>query len=270
MKSNSLHMTTSASGARQGRVAGVHAAFVAVAVAARAAATPAYLGVLLEPDERGARVGAVIPASPAERAGLLPGDVIAAVDGEKVATPGAVVSRVRAAAPMRGLRLRILRRGCEVERVAILGERPADPDAWGRALVGREAPDFAPRASIGPHPASLADLRGHPVLLEFSATWCGPCRRLEPALARLHDRYASRGLRIVALSEEPFERTRERRRAERLPYAVAEDAGGAISARYFVTALPTLVLIDAGGVVRRAASGGDLDALEADIRALLP
>jgi len=65
--------------------------------------------------------------------------------------------------------------------------------------IGKPAPNFVTRTLDG-KPLSLKSLRGHVVLVDFWATWCGPCRMATPALVDLYKEYHRRGLEIVALS----------------------------------------------------------------------
>src|SRR5919107_5621299 len=64
--------------------------------------------------------------------------------------------------------------------------------------VGSRAPDFRLSSLDGPE-LSLSSLRGNVVILNFWATWCGPCRAEMPALERVSVQYLERGLRVVGV-----------------------------------------------------------------------
>ena len=95
---------------------------------------------------------------------------------------------------------------------------------------------------------SLAALKGRPVLLNFWATWCEPCRAEMPALERLAARHRHAGLAVLAVNykETPAQ---IRRFLEQLPFAlpILLDADGDAAAAWTPLVFPTTVLIDRAG-----------------------
>src|SRR5258708_2473687 len=67
-------------------------------------------------------------------------------------------------------------------------------------LLGQPAPEISVKEWIIGEPATLADLRGQVVLLEFWATWCKPCEQMFPKLKNLDEEYGPRGLNVIALT----------------------------------------------------------------------
>jgi peroxiredoxin len=117
--------------------------------------------------------------------------------------------------------------------------------------AGREAPAFTARDLISGEELSLAQYRGHPVVLDFWASWCGPCWRSFPLLDRLHESYHERGLVILTVSVDE-EVDDARRFAARSPHGfrLLHDPGGKIADSYRVDAMPRVFLIDADGSIR--------------------
>lgn len=92
--------------------------------------------------------------------------------------------------------------------------------------------------------------KGEVMLLNFWATWCPPCRREIPSMAELHDKYASRGLKIVAVSvDHRSEDLASFMQEYMMPFQVLHDADSAISRRYGVFRYPESFLIDRDGTV---------------------
>jgi thiol-disulfide isomerase/thioredoxin len=97
----------------------------------------------------------------------------------------------------------------------------------------------------------LADLRGNVVLLDFWATWCGPCRASEPALHELSGNNARRGLVIARISgDENVNAWRKYLRAHPSNALEALDQDSSSATALGVEGRPTFVLIDKEGVIR--------------------
>jgi thiol-disulfide isomerase/thioredoxin len=124
-------------------------------------------------------------------------------------------------------------------------------------------PEITATEWIDQTPTKLADLRGHVVLLDFWAPWCGPCRETFPRLQKWHQAYKDRGLVILGLTT--FEGEAEGRRLTRvqeltylrdfkkkfnLPYGFAVSDSKNNDRNYTVSSIPTTFLIDRRGVVR--------------------
>lgn len=131
------------------------------------------------------------------------------------------------------------------------------------SLIGRPAPEISIKDWINSDPHAISAQRGNVVLLEFWATWCKPCHSMFPKIKKLHSEYASRGLRVIALTRYYFsvkatagseENELEliqnfvRDHGLEFPVGISEDARTQMS--YGAVGLPTFVLIDRNGLVR--------------------
>ena len=132
-------------------------------------------------------------------------------------------------------------------------------------LSGKDAADFK-LSSLDGKEFSLQALRGQVVLLDFWATWCGPCRKDLPALEKIYGEFRDRGLVMVGMNAgEDKETVSKFLAANRLSYPIALAAGMEILQNYSVTAFPTLVLIDRDGkiVLYHVGSGSEVELREA-------
>ena len=127
--------------------------------------------------------------------------------------------------------------------------------------VGSKAPDFRANTIDGaPVAKTLADYKGEIVLLNVWATWCLPCRTEMPSIQALHDRFAARGLKVVAVSiDKPGfdDEIRTFRDQFGLTFEILHDAAGKIQRDYHTTGVPETFIIGRDGVIRRKVIAAD-------------
>ena len=118
------------------------------------------------------------------------------------------------------------------------------------ALVGRPAPDFKLRDLNG-EDVQLASLKGKVVLLDFWATWCGPCRMTMPKLNHLFKQFQKKEVIILGIDEgEDPQIVRSFIRDNRYEYPIlVTSRGEPMIESYLAHALPTMVVIDKNGVI---------------------
>src|SRR5215467_6433779 len=134
------------------------------------------------------------------------------------------------------------------------------------------APDFALRSLEGPN-LRLQEQRGRVVMVNFWATWCGPCRVEMPHLARLYDKYKASGFQLfgVNIDEDPRQAAAVATKLG-LRFPVLLDTEKKVSKLYDLSTMPSTVLIDRDGRVRyihRGYRDGYEDTYEKQIRELL-
>lgn len=126
----------------------------------------------------------------------------------------------------------------------ITGEQEIRPVA---PTVGSLAPDFELTDAQG-NPVRLSDHRGQPVLLNFWATWCGPCRLEMPAI---QERYEAHELTVFAINfDESADQVRQFGEELGLTFPLLLDPGGVIQQLYRVRGYPTSMFLDEEGIVQ--------------------
>jgi len=116
---------------------------------------------------------------------------------------------------------------------------------------------------------STADHRGRVVLVNCFATWCPPCRVETPHLIKLYNERHGDGLDIVMVSNEPAERIEPFVKMYGVPYAVIPDGQQVMAMVPNLRGIPTTVILDRQGIVRRRITGAQVDEIIAAVDHLL-
>ncbi len=139
-------------------------------------------------------------------------------------------------------------------------------------LMGQPAPDFALKSSTGEN-LRLSEYRGDVVMINFWATWCGPCRQEMPLLDALHDRYERVGFSLLGVNiDDDSSKAMDMISELGVNFTVLFDSRKEVSRMYDVDAMPVTILLDREGNVRHVHQGykpGYEDLYLDEIRSLL-
>jgi thiol-disulfide isomerase/thioredoxin len=226
---------------------------------AQEASHRAWLGVVLGKGAAGGVVAKhVVNNSPAARAGVADGDQILVADGVSLDEPSQLIARVALVGPGNPIGMKIRHGGVERAVTAALVPFPGAEEALRLDKVGTFAPPWKNAVAVsGSLPASVSALRGKVVLVDFWASWCGPCRMIAPRLSQLQSAYGAQGLEVIGFTTDPIPVAAQSSQAMGMTYTVASDAAEGVNLAYGVSALPTMFLVDKKGVIREAFVGFD-------------
>lgn len=137
------------------------------------------------------------------------------------------------------------------------------------------APEFVVKKWMGQEPSTLEALRGKVVLLDFWATWCGPCISTFPRLRNWHKKYSPNGLTILGITRfygqagaqkvnqvEELYFLEKFKEEHKLPYGFAITSGEDAFAKYGIEGIPATFLLDRHGVVRYIGTGASREEAE--------
>jgi peroxiredoxin len=143
--------------------------------------------------------------------------------------------------------------------------------AWAGA-GDAPAPGFTLQSLDG-KTVTLGQFKGDVVMINFWASWCGPCRQEMPLLDDIYKQYKDMGFVLIGVNVEPDTHNANAWLAQTpVSYPILSDPKSAVSQLYQVQAMPTTVIIDRQGVVRFTHNGylpGDENQYMTSIRALI-
>ncbi|HTH45898.1 MAG TPA: TlpA disulfide reductase family protein [Candidatus Limnocylindria bacterium] len=143
-------------------------------------------------------------------------------------------------------------------------------------VLGADAPKPEVPKVGSPFPAldgfslegKLPDTKGKVVIVDFWASWCGPCKQSMPAFKELHEKFADRGLVIIAVSlDETKEAMDGYLKKSPMPFSIARDAAEKLQKRLDISGIPLTYILDRQGVIRVIHEGYDGDDSKREYRA---
>jgi peroxiredoxin/outer membrane lipoprotein-sorting protein len=140
------------------------------------------------------------------------------------------------------------------------------PGFEGSAVLNHAAPDFELKSASG-EKVRLSDFRGKVVLLNFWATWCGPCRSELPTIAKLYGEFKDSGLVVYGANDEDRAVARKYLEKEGLQLPFLDDSSQKAYRLYRVNSIPAVFIIDPQGkVVKYFRGGHDEESLRAALK----
>jgi cytochrome c biogenesis protein CcmG, thiol:disulfide interchange protein DsbE len=115
--------------------------------------------------------------------------------------------------------------------------------------VGNRAPDVTVKEVGTEKSVKLSDLKGKVVLMDFWATWCGPCRMIEPEIDELYSKYKDKGFEVLAISNEPIHEIEKFAKERKEKYPLHHDFAGLADGSYKIESIPRQFLVGRDGKI---------------------
>jgi len=149
---------------------------------------------------------------------------------------------------------------------------PSSSGAGDHAEVGKPAPDLAIQTLNDKGKISLPDLQGKVVIVDFWATWCGPCKQSFPKLEELSKKVGDKVVIVGVSVDDEKKGVAEFAKENGATFAIGWDEGHSIASRWKVGTMPTTFIVDPTGKVRHIHDGyhdGETSTMEKEATALL-
>lgn len=120
------------------------------------------------------------------------------------------------------------------------------------------APDFSWKDNKG-NVVKLSDLKGKVVLLDFWATWCGPCRMTIPHVETIYEKYRDKGVVVIGINLDTGDLSKVQQfiKDQGMQYLVVTDPDSRVASLYGVNSIPRFFLIDKNGRIAKMIIGYD-------------
>ena len=123
--------------------------------------------------------------------------------------------------------------------------------AAGGPKAGDKFPDLAKMDLEG----KLPDTQGKMIMIDFWASWCDPCKRSFPIIKEIHEKYADKGLLIIAVSVDENRKDMERFLADHpVPFVVVRDSHETLAAKVRPPGMPTTIFVGPDGKIHSVVS----------------
>ena len=195
----------------------------------------------------------VHPESGCFTAGMVSGDQIVGVQGKALTDMSQIQAAVNGGKAGQKVKIEIVRDGKKKTLTVALTERPDDISNLTGSAIGSKIAKFGENFYKNGEKRKAAPKA---TLLDFWATWCGPCRKTLPVLANIYNKYSSKGLEVIGIADESVDVLNDFYAHQHAsPYPLYRDAKKEMWMRYGIHAVPTLMLLDKDGYIKRVWSG---------------
>jgi thiol-disulfide isomerase/thioredoxin len=198
-------------------------------------------------------VKGVHPGSGCFTAGVVAGDKIVGVAGSPLTDMSQLTSIIGKSKAGQSMKIEVERAGKKIPMNVKLTERPDDISSLTGSAIGSKMAEFGKNFYQN---GDKRKAKPKATLLDFWATWCGPCRQTLPILERFYAKLGGQGLEVIGIADEDLNTLNAfYERQHRSPYPLYRDATKELWRRYGIRSVPTLMLLDGEGYIKGVWSG---------------
>lgn len=220
---------------------------------------PTWVGLVGAPraDKKpGLYIKRILLDSPAQRAGLQAGDIVLKANGQSVSNVQELRGAMRALTVGQELKLEYLRDDVPKSAALKLVALPSQLELLKSQLMGRPLPAFSYQLVGSDQLTPSKSLEGKVTIVEFWATWCGPCRQTSAYLTEYYPKHKD-SVNVIAITAEPMGVVTKflEKQGEQPTYPIAIDPDQAAHDALLIQSYPTILILDSKQNVRKILSG---------------
>lgn len=205
------------------------------------------------------RIIGVHPESGCFTAGVVADDLIVGIQGKVLTDISQVQDAVSKGKTGQTIKVDVIRGDKKLNLKVKLTDRPDDISSLTGSSIGSKIAKFGENFYKN---GEKRQKQPKATLLDFWATWCGPCRKTLPVLASVYSKHAKDGLEVIGISNEDLNTLNAFYSSQHAsPYPLYRDATQDLWRRYGIRAVPTLMLLDQNGYIKQVWSGAPSEAL---------
>lgn len=198
-------------------------------------------------------VKGVHPGSGCVAAGIVAGDKVIGFAGKPLNDMSQITSVISSANAGQKVDVEVLRDGKKIKMKVTLTDRPDDISSLTGSAIGSKMAEFGKNFYQN---GEKRKQKPKATLLDFWATWCGPCRQTLPILESIYSKLGNQGLEVIGIADENLSTLNAfYEKQHRSPYPLYRDATKELWRRYGIRAVPTLMLLDSEGYIKGVWSG---------------
>ncbi|MDX1959844.1 MAG: redoxin domain-containing protein [Leptospiraceae bacterium] len=213
-----------------------------------------WIGIAIEKKQDGVLVKQAIAGTPAEKAGLKPLDIIKKIDSKQVQSPEELISYVQSKGVGNEVTIEYLRDNIAKKLTLKLEAKPDQLELVKKQVIGKKFPEISLETIEGKNQFTNKNLENKVTVLEFWATWCGPCRQTHERLSKFSKENPN--IAVIAASDESMDLIQNYAKAKKFNFKILRDSKRTLHDFFIVSSIPMSVVVDKKGIIQSVAIGG--------------
>jgi thiol-disulfide isomerase/thioredoxin len=207
-----------------------------------------WMGIAIGENPNGVGVNEAIAGTPAAKAGIKRGDIIKKIDSTPMINPKQLIEYIQSKGVGNDVIVELERDNKLVSITLKLEARPDELELVRKKLIGKSFPDFKLATMSGKSHLTKKDIENTVTVIEFWATWCGPCVASHKKLSKFAEDHPS--IKILAISNEKIDLVKAYNKKANPKFTILQESDSTIARFFMVSAIPTTAVIDKSGVIR--------------------